>query len=86
MASARTNSDFRLGAFLIGKQPLTSAPKSFKKKMKDKAFAAGVDRDEVKHGVELIGLDMDEHIANVIDAMRQISEELGLGGTPVPEQ
>jgi putative nucleotidyltransferase with HDIG domain len=59
-------------------------PKSVKKKMKDKAFAAGVDRDEVRHGVELIGLEMDEHIANVIAAMQGISDELGLA-RPAPE-
>jgi len=61
-------------------------PKSVKKKMKDKAFAAGVDRDEVRHGVELIGLDMDVHIANVIAAMQEISKELGLarGGAREP--
>jgi predicted hydrolase (HD superfamily) len=52
-------------------------PKSVKKKMKDRAFAAGVDRDEVRHGVELLGIDFDEHIANVIEAMRGISDELG---------
>lgn len=61
-------------------------PKSVKKKMKDGAFAAGVDRDEVRRGVELIGLDLDTHIANVIDAMRQISDELGLSRAPAPEQ
>jgi predicted hydrolase (HD superfamily) len=57
-------------------------PKSVKKKMKDKAFAAGVDRDEVRHGVELIGLEMDEHIGNVIAAMQQIADELGLSRSP----
>lgn len=61
-------------------------PKSVKKKMKDRAFAAGVDREEVRRGVELIGLDLDTHIANVIVAMREISAELGLGGAPTPEQ
>jgi putative nucleotidyltransferase with HDIG domain len=53
-------------------------PKSVKKKMKDPTFARGVDRDEVIHGAELIGIDFDEHIANVITAMRGISDELGL--------
>jgi predicted hydrolase (HD superfamily) len=61
-------------------------PKSVKKKMKDRAFAAGVDRDEVRHGVELIGVDLDSHIANVIDAMREISDELGLRRAPAAEQ
>lgn len=83
---SRTNSDFRINTFFIGKRQLSSSPKSFKKKMKDKAFAAGVDRDEVRHGVELIGLDMDVHIANVIAAMQEISDELGLRRAPAPEQ
>jgi putative nucleotidyltransferase with HDIG domain len=61
-------------------------PKSVKKKMKDKAFAAGVDRDDVRHGVELLGVDLDTHIANVIDAMRQIADELGLRRAPAQEQ
>lgn len=59
-------------------------PRSVKKKMKDKAFAAGVDRDEVRHGAELIGLDLDTHIANVIAAMREIADELGLRRSPAP--
>jgi predicted hydrolase (HD superfamily) len=53
-------------------------PKSVKKKMKDRAFAAGVDREEVHHGAELLGVDLTEHIQNVIDAMRDIADELGL--------
>jgi putative nucleotidyltransferase with HDIG domain len=57
--------------------------KSVKKKMKDRAFAAGVDRDEVRQGTERLGIDLDEHIQNVIDAMRDIGEELGLTGAQV---
>ncbi|MBX6364467.1 MAG: HD domain-containing protein [Gemmatimonadetes bacterium] len=53
-------------------------PKSIKKKMKDKTFAAGVDREEVVRGAELLGIDFDEHVANVIAAMREIAPELGL--------
>ncbi len=53
-------------------------PKSVKKKMRDSAFAAGVDRESVRHGAELLGIDFDDHIANVIAAMRGISDELGL--------
>jgi predicted hydrolase (HD superfamily) len=53
-------------------------PKSVKKKMKDPAFARGVDREEVKRGSELLGLELDVHIQNVIDAMRAIAPELGL--------
>lgn len=53
-------------------------PKSVKKKMKDKAFAAGVDREDVRRGAELLDIDLDTHIANVIAAMQAISDELGL--------
>jgi predicted hydrolase (HD superfamily) len=52
--------------------------KSVKKKMKDKAFAAGVDREEVKQGAELLEVELTEHIQNVIEAMRTIAPELGL--------
>lgn len=54
------------------------APKSVKKKMKDRAFAAGVDRDDVYRGAELLGVDLDTHMRNVITAMQGIREELGL--------
>ncbi len=53
-------------------------PKSVKKKMKDPAFAKGVDREDVKRGCELLGLELDTHIQNVITAMREIAPELGL--------
>ncbi len=56
------------------------APKSVKKKMKDPAFAKGVDREDVRRGCELLGLELDVHIQNVIDAMRGIAPELGLTG------
>jgi predicted hydrolase (HD superfamily) len=55
-------------------------PKSVVKKLKDRAFAAGVDRDQVTRGVELIGLDRSEHIQNVIDGMRDVGEILGIRG------
>jgi predicted hydrolase (HD superfamily) len=61
-------------------------PKSVKKKMKDPAFARGVDREEVKHAVELLGVDLDQHIQTVIDAMREIADELGLKGSAVTTQ
>jgi predicted hydrolase (HD superfamily) len=54
--------------------------KSVKKKMKDRAFAAGVDREEVRQGAELLGVELTEHIQNVIEAMRSIGTELGLTG------
>jgi putative nucleotidyltransferase with HDIG domain len=53
-------------------------PKSVKKKLKQPSFAAGVHRDEVYAGAELIGLSLDEHIANVVSAMQPIALELGL--------
>ncbi|HEU5210349.1 MAG TPA: HD domain-containing protein [Longimicrobiales bacterium] len=61
-------------------------PKSVKKKMKDKAFAAGVDREDVRRGAELLGVELDEHIAKVIAAMQEIAEELGLRKSPAAEQ
>ena len=52
--------------------------KSVKKRMKDKAFARQVSRDDIRRGAELLELDLAEHIENVIVAMRGIREELGL--------
>ena len=56
----------------------TLEPKSVKKKLKQPSFAAGVHRDEVYAGAELLGLELDDHIRNVIAAMRPIAGELGL--------
>jgi putative nucleotidyltransferase with HDIG domain len=53
-------------------------PKSVKKKLKQPSFAAGVHRDEVYAGAELLGLELDEHIRNVMAAMQPIAPELGL--------
>ena len=53
-------------------------PKSVKKKLKQPSFAAGVNRDEVREGAELLELDLDEHIRNVIAALQPIAKELGL--------
>ena len=52
--------------------------KSVKKKLKDKAFARGVNRDDVRSGAEALGVDLGEHIEFVRDAMATISEELEL--------
>jgi predicted hydrolase (HD superfamily) len=54
--------------------------KSVMKKFKDRAFAAGVDRDEVQHAVDAFGVDLKEHVQFVIEAMRGIAGELGLEG------
>jgi putative nucleotidyltransferase with HDIG domain len=53
-------------------------PKSVKKKMKDPTFARGVDREDVRRGTELLGVDLDQHIENVIEAMKTIAPEIGL--------
>jgi putative nucleotidyltransferase with HDIG domain len=53
-------------------------PKSVKKKLKQPSFAAGVHRDEVYAGAELLGLELDDHITNVVAAMQPIAKELGL--------
>jgi predicted hydrolase (HD superfamily) len=58
----------------------TLEPKSVKKKLKDKAFAAKVDREIIKSSVELLGVEMDGHIQFVIDALKPHAEELGIGG------
>ncbi len=52
--------------------------KSVKKKMKDSSFAAAVDRDDIRTGAEELGVDLTEHIDFVIDAMREVNDELGL--------
>jgi putative nucleotidyltransferase with HDIG domain len=55
---------------------------SVRKKMKDKAFARGVNRDDIVKGAEELGVDLNEHIAFVIAAMDGEAAELGLDGTP----
>ena len=54
--------------------------KSVKKKMKDKGFARGVNRDDVLLGAQELGVDLDEHIQFVVDAMRGVADSLGLAG------
>ncbi len=58
----------------------TLAPKSVKKKLKDKGFAAKVERAEVLAGAEMLGVDLGQHIQFVIDALKPHAEELGLQG------
>lgn len=52
--------------------------KSVKKKMKDKSFAKGVSREDIKRGSEELGIPLDEHIGTVIEALQSIADELGL--------
>jgi len=56
-------------------------PKSVIKRMKDKAFARGVKREDLHEGAALLGLPLEEHIGNVIAAMRERADQLGLRGT-----
>ena len=54
-------------------------PKSVRKKLKQPSFAAAVDRDDVLHGAELIGRDLDDHIRIIVAALAPIAAELGVG-------
>jgi predicted hydrolase (HD superfamily) len=60
-------------------------PKSVKKKMKTPAFAREVDRQGMREGAELLGIELDEHLAFVIAALQPHAEELGLSGTPATD-
>lgn len=52
--------------------------KSIRKKMKDKAFARSVSRDDITYGAAALGIDLDEHITFCIEAMKKIAPDLGL--------
>ena len=54
--------------------------KSVRKRMKDKAFARAVNRDDIINGAAGLGVDLDEHIAFCIEAMKSVAKELGLEG------
>lgn len=55
-------------------------PPSVRKKLKDKAFARSVSREDIQKGIQELGVDWDEHVRFVIDAMKERAEELGLAG------
>lgn len=63
------------------KSILEVKPKSVKKKLKQKAFAASVNRNEIFQSVDELGVDLTEHIQFVIDALKEKAESLGLKGT-----
>jgi putative nucleotidyltransferase with HDIG domain len=56
----------------------TLEPRSVKKKLKQPSFASGVSREDVYEGAEGLGVDLDEHIAFMVEAMRPIAPKLGL--------
>ena len=67
-------------AFVTPERKLTQVKlKSVKKKLKSKAFAAGVDRDDVRRGAEDLGIPLDEHLQFLIDALAERADALGLG-------
>ena len=63
-----------------GKSIFEVEPDSVKRKLKDKAFARGVNRDDVRNGAEELGVPLEEHIAFCIAAMRDAADALGLRG------
>ena len=64
-----------------GKSLAEVEAKSVRKKMKDKAFARSVNRDDIVNGAADLGVDLEEHIAFCIEAMKGIAEQLGLDGS-----
>ena len=73
---------FLIAAALVrpGKSIIGMQTKSVKKKLKDKAFARAVNRDEIRRGAEELGLSLEEHIAFCIQAFEDKASLLGLGG------
>src|ERR1700675_2397157 len=64
-----------------GKSLAEVEARSVRKKMKDKAFARSVSRDDITQGAAELGLELDEHITFCIEAMKAIASDLGLAGT-----
>jgi putative nucleotidyltransferase with HDIG domain len=64
------------------KSVMDMKPKSVKKKWKDKSFAAGVNRDVIEKGAEMLGLELAELIEDAIMGMRDVADEIGLRGNP----
>lgn len=64
------------------KSVLDMNAKSVKKKWKDKRFAAGVDREIIQKGAEMLGVELSELISDTITGMRNVAEEIGLQGNP----
>jgi predicted hydrolase (HD superfamily) len=64
-----------------GKSLAEVEAKSVRKKMKDKAFARNVKREDIVNGAADLGVELEEHIASCIDAMKGIADKLGLDGS-----
>ncbi len=64
-----------------GKSLAEVEAKSVRKKMKDKAFARSVNRDDITKGAQELGIELEEHIAFCIEAMKAVAAELGLAGS-----
>jgi predicted hydrolase (HD superfamily) len=64
-----------------GKSLAEVEAKSVRKKMKDKAFARSVSREDIIKGAQELGVELEDHIAFCIEAMKAIAPELGLAGT-----
>ena len=65
-----------------GKSLAEVEAKSVRKRMKDKAFARKVNRDDIVQGAAALGVDLDEHIAFVISALTAVAPRIGLAGGP----
>lgn len=68
------------------KSVLDMTAKSVKKKWKDKSFAAGVNRQVIEKGVDMLGVELGELITNAIMGMREVAEQIGLKGNPQESQ
>jgi putative nucleotidyltransferase with HDIG domain len=77
---------FLVAAALVrpGKSIIGMEARSVRKKLKDKAFARSVNREDIYHGAEQLGVDLDEHITFCILALQQNASILGLDGAPAP--
>jgi len=60
-------------------------PKSVRKKFKDRSFAAKVEREEIERGLAIFGVEFNDHVAELIEALRAHAEELGLTGNAARE-
>lgn len=58
------------------------SPRSVRRKMKDKNFAKDVSRDDIARGAEELGIDLDEHIAFIVESMKPVAERIGLVDEP----